>query len=103
MQQANFIVLIALAAVAFAIALTMSYRVMQLEKSVYQLRAQMRKLNRQAGVEDEPPIDKEIYALARSGKTIAAIKLYREKTGEGLKESKDVIDAIMRGEDTRGL
>jgi large subunit ribosomal protein L7/L12 len=34
-------------------------------------------------------------ALAR-GKTIQAIKIYREATGVGLKEAKDAVDAMAR-------
>jgi ribosomal protein L7/L12 len=36
----------------------------------------------------------EVVALARSGNAIAAIKLYRELTGVGLREAKDVIDSL---------
>ena len=39
----------------------------------------------------------EVIALARTpGKKIAAIKAYREQTGAGLKEAKDVVEAIER-------
>lgn len=38
----------------------------------------------------------EIDALVMSGKTLEAIRLTREKTGLGLKESKDAIDARRR-------
>jgi ribosomal protein L7/L12 len=36
----------------------------------------------------------EVRALARAGKKIDAIKLYRERTGLGLKESKDAVEAL---------
>jgi ribosomal protein L7/L12 len=36
----------------------------------------------------------QIQAAVFAGQTIKAIKLYRESTGEGLKESKDFIDAL---------
>jgi ribosomal protein L7/L12 len=36
----------------------------------------------------------EVVELARSGKTIQAIKLYRELTGVGLGEAKDFVDRI---------
>jgi ribosomal protein L7/L12 len=35
-----------------------------------------------------------VVALARSKKKIQAIKLYRELTGLGLKEAKDVVDRL---------
>ena len=40
----------------------------------------------------------EIKRLTTSGNKIAAIKLYREITGVGLKEAKDAVEAIERGE-----
>lgn len=36
----------------------------------------------------------EVERLKRSGKVIHAIKLYRERTGVGLKEAKDAVDAM---------
>ena len=36
----------------------------------------------------------QIIALLREGQKIAAIKLYREKTGLGLREAKDAVEAI---------
>jgi large subunit ribosomal protein L7/L12 len=36
----------------------------------------------------------EVVSLARAGNAIAAIKLYRELTGAGLREAKDVIDSL---------
>lgn len=41
-----------------------------------------------AGVSDE------VLDLVRQGKPINAIKVYREQTGVGLKEAKDVIDRL---------
>lgn len=40
----------------------------------------------------------EVKRLAYAGKLIEAIKIYREKTGLGLKESKQAVEAIARGE-----
>ena len=39
----------------------------------------------------------DIALLARSGKMIQAIKLYRELTGAGLKEAKAAVEAATRG------
>jgi large subunit ribosomal protein L7/L12 len=36
----------------------------------------------------------EVVALAQGGKKIEAIKRYRELTGVGLREAKDVVDGI---------
>lgn len=42
-------------------------------------------------------LDAAIQNAVRAGKKIEAIKLYREKTGLGLKEAKDAIDALFSG------
>ena len=39
----------------------------------------------------------EVLDLIRQGKKIAAIKLYREQTGAGLKEAKNAVDAYADG------
>jgi ribosomal protein L7/L12 len=36
----------------------------------------------------------EVVVLARAGSKIAAIKLYRELTGAGLREAKHVVDSL---------
>ncbi len=41
-----------------------------------------------------PLTSPEIVALVQAGKPIQAIKVYRQMTGAGLKESKDVIDSL---------
>jgi large subunit ribosomal protein L7/L12 len=38
--------------------------------------------------------ESEVVTLLQGGKKIDAIKLYREKTGLGLKEAKDAVEAI---------
>jgi large subunit ribosomal protein L7/L12 len=42
----------------------------------------------------ENGVPSEVVALARSGNAIAAIKLYRELTGAGLREAKDIVDSL---------
>jgi kynurenine formamidase/ribosomal protein L7/L12 len=42
----------------------------------------------------DSPFESEILSLLEQGRKIGAIKLYREKTGVGLKEAKDFIDAL---------
>lgn len=41
-----------------------------------------------------PYFELELVELLRKGRKIAAIKAYRERTGLGLKESKDAVEAI---------
>jgi hypothetical protein len=43
------------------------------------------------------PLPPDLVELARSGKAIKAIQLYRELTGAGLKEAKHVVDQAIRG------
>ncbi|MGW4323430.1 ribosomal protein L7/L12 [Streptomyces sp. NPDC004684] len=43
--------------------------------------------------EEDPRLD-EVAGLARAGRTIEAIKTYREITGAGLKEAKDAVDRM---------
>jgi ribosomal protein L7/L12 len=42
--------------------------------------------------------DDAVLTLARAGRTIDAIKLFREQTGAGLKESKDAVEALLQGQ-----
>ena len=42
----------------------------------------------------EGGVPAEVVALARAGKAIAAIKLYRELTGAGLIEAKTIVDSL---------
>ena len=47
--------------------------------------------------EDKPvasAFDSEVLAFLQGGKKIEAIKLYRQRTGVGLKEAKDAVEAI---------
>ena len=41
-----------------------------------------------------PAAGSDVKDLARAGKKIEAIKLYRAQTGLGLKEAKDAVDAL---------
>ncbi|MFF8729015.1 hypothetical protein ACF073_21335 [Streptomyces sp. NPDC015171] len=43
--------------------------------------------------EEQPRLD-EVAALAREGKPVQAIKLYRETTGAGLREAKEAVDRL---------
>ncbi len=43
---------------------------------------------------DGSPFESEILSFLKQGQKIAAIKLYREHTGVGLKEAKDFIEAL---------
>jgi ribosomal protein L7/L12 len=42
-----------------------------------------------------PEVPPEVRDLVRAGKKIQAINRYRELTGVGLKEAKDVVDTVL--------
>jgi hypothetical protein len=68
-----------------------------LTRRIRRLEEQVALLSDKLGVTWEEPgsgIPPEIVDLARRGKKIEAIKAYRELTGVGLAEAKDVIDGI---------
>ena len=51
-----------------------------------------------AVVAPQPPVDAEVLELVRAGRKIQAIKRYREVTGAGLREAKEAVDDIERGD-----
>ena len=66
-------------------------------------KAAVEKLERGESLEASAPAEsagslkEEIRTLVLSGRMIEAVKLYRERTGTGLKEAKDAVDAIAAG------
>jgi ribosomal protein L7/L12 len=48
--------------------------------------------------QDDRDFQDELVSLLEQGQKIGAIKLYRERTGVGLKEAKDAVEAIERGQ-----
>jgi ribosomal protein L7/L12 len=47
---------------------------------------------------ETPPLDEGLSDLIKSGQKIRAVKVYRERTGCGLKEAVDAIETLQRGE-----
>jgi large subunit ribosomal protein L7/L12 len=74
----------------------------RLRERVSLLEAQVAELYSQLGVDPaqaspgSTELDPEVVRLVNNGKRITAIKLYRERTGVGLKEASDVIEAFER-------
>ena len=50
-----------------------------------------------------PELLQEIRRLIAQGKTVEAIKRFREVTGSSLKDSKEAVEALRRGEEVPGL
>jgi ribosomal protein L7/L12 len=46
----------------------------------------------------DPGFEAELVKLLRSGRKIQAIQRHRERTGTGLKEAKDAVERLERGE-----
>lgn len=44
-------------------------------------------------------LEEALHALLRNGQKIEAVKLYRERTGVGLAEAKEAVEALLRGEE----
>ena len=75
----------------------LSHRDSRDSRRISHIEYKLKIIARHLGIDDtsEPdPILRELW----KGNKINAIKLYREQTGVGLKEAKDVIDALERGE-----
>jgi ribosomal protein L7/L12 len=69
----------------------------RLQKRVLDLEIRLHKLQDHIGfvADANPPITDDVKVLARTpGSKIAAIKLYRQQTGAGLKGAKDAKDAV---------
>jgi adenylosuccinate lyase len=68
-----------------------------LQKRVLDLEIRLHKLQAHLGVaiDANPPITDDVRMLARTpGSKIAAIRLYRQQTGAGLKEAKDAVERM---------
>jgi ribosomal protein L7/L12 len=71
----------------------------RLQKRVLALEIRFHKLQDHVGfvADPNPPITDEVRVLARMpGSKIAAIKLYREQTGAGLREAKEAVERMER-------
>lgn len=73
----------------------------QLRSRINELEDRLKLLYRHLNIEylesgSDPVMSPKIQAALRSGNKIEAIKLYREMTGIGLAEAKDVIDRAER-------
>lgn len=80
-------------------------RVEELERRVAELEWALRSANMSPGPQSVPPptaaapagggqVSPEVLQLALRGDKIQAIKLLREQSGLGLKESKDIVDRL---------
>jgi ribosomal protein L7/L12 len=81
-----FVVIVLLFVLAFALGMMLRRRDRGTELFVTEAR----------GHQYEGPLEDQLMALMRQRKKILAIKLLRERTGLGLKEAKDAVEALER-------
>jgi ribosomal protein L7/L12 len=72
----------------------LQFRLRQLEEQVERLSAQAGLPWSAAMTPEADGVDSEVVALAQSGRTIEAIKRYRELTGAGLAEAKQAVESL---------
>jgi hypothetical protein len=101
LESFELIVLIGLA-VILVIVYSLAKRVIEMRTRMgpllYRVDAKLDLLLKQANIKFDPfaNIPSDAGAAARAGKTIQAIKLYRQSSGVGLKEAKDFIEEFQR-------
>lgn len=68
----------------------------KLQEEVTKMNKKLKKIYEHMGIEDklEESINEEIKELILNGEKVKAIKVYRQHTGFGLKESKEYIDSL---------
>ena len=72
----------------------LQFRLRQLEEQVERLSTQAGLPWSAAMTPEGGGVDSQVVALAQSGQKIEAIKRYRELTGAGLAEAKQVVDGL---------
>ncbi|MGE7385872.1 ribosomal protein L7/L12 [Streptomyces sp. NPDC004126] len=86
---------LALLAVAGWITSTLNLKVRALEDKADRLERRLGLVLDHFGIEEpEPAGMDEVRALVRDGRTISAIKVYRQITGAGLAEAKRAVEAL---------
>ena len=82
-------------------------KVVNLEAEVEELRTRVATLEAQvrallghreveASASPKDALERQVIEFILAGRTLQAVKLYHEKTGLGLKESKDAVDKLVR-------
>ncbi|MEU1628989.1 ribosomal protein L7/L12 [Streptomyces sp. NPDC020096] len=71
-----------------------SFKLDRIDRRLDQLERKLDAILDHLGIEVAGPDLRKVDELLQEGKTIAAIKAYREATGAGLKEAKDAVDEM---------
>jgi ribosomal protein L7/L12 len=97
----SFIILVGLG-VILVVVVSVSFRLIEMRSrtvsQLYRVEAKLDLLLKQANIEFDPyaNLPREVADAARAGKTIQAIKLYRQSSEASLKEAKDFIEEYQR-------
>ena len=95
MDTFGVVTLVGLILLYFVIESSASRTRAQVTRRLDRLEDKVDLLLKQAGLEEPPaPRQDEVVALARAGKKIEAIKVYREATGAGLREAKEAVERL---------
>lgn len=87
--------LLALIATAASITSTVTLRMKALERRSERLERRLGLVLDHFGIEEPEPAGlDEVRALVRDGRTIEAIRVYRQVTGAGLAEAKQAVEAL---------
>ncbi|MCX2922113.1 hypothetical protein [Streptomyces sp. NEAU-W12] len=74
--------------------LTVHNNVSRAERNIARLERKLDLVLEHLDLREEVPGEEGIAALAREGKTVQAVKAYREATGAGLLEAKQAVDRM---------
>jgi hypothetical protein len=101
LENFELIALIGLAVILICV-YSQAFRLIEMQDRMgpllYRVDAKLDLLLKQANIKFDPyaNIPRDAADAARAGKTIQAIKLYRQSSGVGLKEAKDFIEGFQR-------
>ncbi|MBT2413290.1 hypothetical protein J7I94_22460 [Streptomyces sp. ISL-12] len=73
---------------------TLENRTRRLDRRMIRLEQKIDLLLKQGNVPDDELVPTDVTALVRAGDDISAMKKYREATGAGLLEAKEVVDRL---------
>lgn len=69
-------------------------RTRRLDRRMIRLEQKLDLLLKHSGTTGDELVPAEVIALARAGEDVLAVKKYREATGAGLLEAKEVVDRL---------
>ncbi|MEV4445784.1 MULTISPECIES: ribosomal protein L7/L12 [Streptomyces] len=84
-----------LAMIVFACYSGLEGRLSRNDRRIARVEKKLDRILDHLGLAEADPELEQVAALARDGRKIQAIKVYREVTGAGLKEAKDAVDRLV--------